>query len=92
MFNEISGDLSIEFKRDVFQSRILQSLAYSWRGEVHLRPSPSASFSPFDLEMPIQILRAIFVAIKYDVFGLMAQKYSILKRGTRVFSSSCNAE
>lgn len=28
--------------------------------------------------MPIQILRAIFVAIKYYVFGLMAQKYSIL--------------
>lgn len=31
--------------------------------------------------MPIQILRAIFVAIKYRVFGLMGQKYSILSEG-----------
>lgn len=38
--------------------------------------APSAPIS----EMPIQILRAIFVAIKYYVFGLMAQKYSISGR------------
>ena len=43
-------------------------------------------FSPSDLEMPIQILRLIFVAIKCYVFGLMAQKYSILST-RRAFSS-----
>lgn len=47
----------------------------------------TASSSPFYPEMPIQILRAIFVAIKYYVFGLMAQKYSILKRGTSLLVS-----
>lgn len=36
--------------------------------------------------MPIQILRVIFVAIKCYVFGLMAQKYSILST-RRAFSS-----
>lgn len=40
-----------------------------------------APYSP--PEIPIQILRAIFVAIKYNVFGLMAQKYSILSAGVR---------
>lgn len=54
------------------------------RREMHLRPSPF--FSPSDLEMPIQILRVIFVAIKCYIFGLMAQKYSILS--TRRASSS----
>lgn len=50
------------------------------RGEKRLAPSHSL-FSPADLEMPIQILRVIFVAIKCYVFGLMAQKYSILSMG-----------
>lgn len=45
---------------------------------MHLHPSLSSPSPRPDLEMPIQILRVIFVAIKCYVFGLMAQKYSIL--------------
>jgi len=53
--------------------------------------SAASPFSPSDHEMPIQILRAIFVAIKHYVFGLMAQKYSI-SSARRASSPRYNAE
>jgi len=73
-FDEILSEVwlaSIKLKRAFVRSQIARI------------PTETASspFSPSDLEMLIQILRAIFVAIKCYVFGLMAQKYFILCTG-----------
>lgn len=77
---EFYGKASIKpkraFARISVYSHVLKLLTPIWR-EMHLRPF-HPFISPSDLEMPIQILRVIFVAIKCYVFGLMAQKYSIL--------------
>lgn len=83
MFIEISG-VSIKFKRHVYAC---PPIRVSSARRSASSPFDTASFSPSDPKMPIQILRAIFVAIKYYVFGLMAQKYSILKRGTSLLVS-----
>lgn len=84
MFIEISG-VSIKFKRYVFARPLIARISLARRSASS--PFDTAPFSPSDPKMPIQILRPIFVAIKYYVFGLMAQKYSILKRGTSLLVS-----
>lgn len=71
---------SIKSKRTFAHIYVYSHILKCPRREMHLRPS-FPPFSPSDLEMPIQILWVIFVAIKCYVFGLMVQKYSILHTG-----------
>lgn len=79
----LSG-VSIQIQNVTLFTRLPIARVFIARWSASSRPS---SFSPFDPEMPIQILQAVFVAIKCYVFGLMAQKYSILKRGTSLLAS-----